>query len=302
MGSKAFIWLIVAIAAIGAGVGVGLVAANGGGEPETSATGPLDLQAPQAGDDGTVGSSFAPDGDGTEGSEASDGDHAPATGGRQRPGGGGLFGGGTIEPITGTIASLGTGGLTLETTEGMVEVPLAADTPVQLRKTVAEAAGDLVPGAEVTAILVRTPEGTIDVRNITLGGGGFGGRLFGGGFGGGGDGSGGGFGGGGFGGSGTTEFNAVTGTIVSLADGVLTVENDEGSVETVVTDDTPVTISRVFAEAGDDLAVGTQITVIGQRAEDGTYQAFTVTTGALELQDGGFGGFGGGRRGQRDGG
>ena len=91
----------------------------------------------------------------------------------------------------------------------------------------------------------------------------------------------------------------MTGAIVAFGGGTITIENTEGSVEAVVTDDTPVRISRLFSEASEDLAPGTEITVIGQRAEDGQYQAFMITTGAL--QDSGLGRFGGGRRGQQGG-
>jgi hypothetical protein len=297
VGTKAFILLVVLVAGLGAGLGASLVAANGrGGEADSSGSNTPSIQTPQASDDAPapdVGGATNADSPETSVDEAT-GD-APATGERQQPRGGLFASGGAIEPITGTVVSLSTDGLTLETTAGPVEVPLAADTPMQIRKTAHEAESDLVPGLDATIVLVRTPEGIINVRTISLGKGGFESRLLGGGD----SGRGGRGGGGGGGDRQATEFNAVTGAIVAFGGGTITIENTEGSVEAVVTDDTPVRISRLFSEASGDLAPGTEITVIGQRAEDGQYQAFMITTGAL--QDSGLGRFGGGRRGQQGG-
>ena len=138
---------------------------------------------------------------------------------------------------------------------------------------------NLVVGADVTAVLARTEAGVV-ARNVAIGGAGTGGL---------------GFGGGGRQGGGAGA-NVVTGTIASVGGGTLVIETAEGPVEVVLADDTPVLITRSFADAAGDLPQGTEITVVGQRTDDGELQAIAVTTGAPGPPRGGAGR--GGRGGQ----
>ena len=142
--------------------------------------------------------------------------------------------------------------------------PIAGDVPVQLAKTVADAVDDLVVGVDVTAVLARTEAGVV-ARNIAIGGAGTGGLAF---------------GGGGRQGGGAGA-NVVTGTIASVSGGTLMIDTAEGPAEVALGDDTPVLITRSFADAAGDLSQGTEITVVGQRTDDGGLQAIAVTTGAL---------------------
>jgi len=202
--------------------------------------------------------------------------------------GGGRFpqGGQQFEPITGSVESIDSTTLVLSNSDGTVEIAVDAETLVRISKTAADAGDALAPGTEILAILSRDSTGTITANNINVVGG-DGGAL-------GRAGRGGGFGGGGFGG-GDGSINIATGTVDSFADGVLTLDTGAGVVDILVADATPVSWQKSFADASDDLAPGTEITAIGSRDEDGTFQPFTITTGSLALQPGGFGD----RRGQR---
>jgi hypothetical protein len=298
--TKTFIGLVLAVIAIGAAVGVAAQTLTGGdAEPSTLAGAGANEEANDA--------TPTPDADGEQpdptatgtaddsGWTQADGD-TDAAGGRFGGFGGGGFAGRDalpIEPITGSIQSLTASSVVLTTTSGAVDVPLAADTPVQLNKTAADADADLVPGTEVTAILARAEEGIV-ARNITIGDGGlagFGGRL----------GGGGGARRGGGGGVGGAGFNAITGTITSNSGGTIVIDTPDGAVEISLADDTPVRISRGFADAGDDLPEGTEITILGRRDEAGDYQAIAITLGSLGLEAGGFGARRGGRQGGGDG-
>jgi hypothetical protein len=306
-------WLIMILAALGVGIG-GVVFAVSGGDDDASVASTAGNTS-SAGGTQPAGNADAPSADGTAtgGTQeptatpdtAAPSDDGASDGGNGQVGGGGFggggfgggFPGGNLEPISGTIASISATGVVLATSDGPVEVAIATDTPVRSSKTAADAGGELVQGAEILAILTRDSTGGISATNINLlsdvGAGGFGGGFgggggrggFGGGFGGGG---GGGFGGG----TGDTDFNAVTGTIDSFAGGVLVLVTPDGTINVTVADDTPVQITLAFADAGGELLPDTEITIIGTRAEDGTYQPFTITTGAPQLQGGGFGGGG----------
>ncbi len=295
MTTRAFIWLAVAVGTVGAVLGGGAYALFGGNDPTPTLAFSGEDQASdgqEAPEDTDLQPNAAP-GDTVEGPL----DGGQDGGGGQGGGGGGGFGGGgfgggglPIETISGTIASITAEGVTLTTATGPVEVPLAPDTPVQLSLTGDEAAGAINAGDQVRAVLNRDADGNVVAQNITIGGGG--GR---GGFGGGGG------GGGGFGGGGTGDgFNILAGTVASVGNGTFVLETTEGSVDVTLTDETTVSVTTPFAEAGDDLDIGGEVTAIGRRGEDGKFEAITLTTG------GGFGGFqfggGGGRRGGGGGG
>ena len=85
------------------------------------------------------------------------------------------------------------------------------------------------------------------------------------------------------------------GSIVSLVDGVLTLETADGPAEFALADETPVRITTTAAEAAGELAAGVSVTAFVQREVDGSLSAASVRIGG-----GAFGGPGGGR--QRGGG
>ena len=313
MTGKAFIWMVALVAALGAGIGGGAYAAIGGdsaaaadivsdatGAEGSDATGdegqnanPFDNLDPPTGppDDGGPSSVGGPLDESP--TTPTDGDAPTGFGGGQRPGGGPA--GGAVELIAGAVTTVDSTGLVVATGDGPVTVDVPPDTPVRLVKTGADAGGDLVSGTEIVAFLTRTTDGGVEATNIAVGGGGFGGL---GGFGGGGGrrgAGGGGAGGGGAGDGGGTGFNVVTGTVESFTGGVLSLTTADGTIEVTVADDTPVQITLVFADAAADLAPETEVTVIGGRAEDGSFQPLTIATGAVDL--GGRGGRRGGRLG-----
>ena len=100
---------------------------------------------------------------------------------------------------------------------------------------------------------------------------------------------------GGFGGSG------LFGTVASIDGGTLTVETIDGPQEVAVGDDTEV---RLFVDGTlEDLESGTRVTVLGERAEDGTFQVSSIQVAPENVdgffQGGRFGGqFGDGGDGQ----
>jgi hypothetical protein len=285
MSTKAFSLMLLVVVVLGGGVGGALFAFSGNDTSDPGITANLPTATPT-----TDGSASR-----ITGESALDGTVTPT---------GDLFGDGTrpqggrqgfnFEPVSGTLASISLVGLVITSTDtgADTEVIVPPETPVRLSET----AGDtdaLTPGTEIVALLQRAADGTISVTTITVGG-------FGRGFGG---------GGGGFAGAGGTggttadgtEFNAVPGTITSYAAGALVLETADGSVNITVANDTPVQLTIPFADLTDQLAIDSEITVIGQRDDAGTYTPVTITTGTL----GGFGGFGGGAggrvRGQRGG-
>lgn len=272
MSTKAFSLMLLVVVVLGGGVGGALFAFsdNDTSDPEIAAD--LPTATPTADSDaGALSGESAVDGTVTPTGDLF-GDGTRPQGGRQ-----GL----NIEPISGTLASISLVGLVVTSTDtgADTEVIVPPETPVRLSET----AGDtdaLNPGTEIVALLQRAADGTISVTSITIGG-------FGRGFGG---------GGGGFGGAGATgttadgtEFNAVPGTITSYAAGALVLETADGSVNVTVANDTPVQLTIPFADLTDQLAIDSDVTVIGQRDDAGTYTPVTITTGTL----GGFGGFGG---------
>jgi hypothetical protein len=98
-----------------------------------------------------------------------------------------------------------------------------------------------------------------------------------------GPGAGGFFGGGGRGG--------LIGTVEGISDGVLTINTSQGPLQATIGADTTI---QIFAEGtAEDIETGTQVTIVGERSEDGTVEASSVivTPGT----GGGFF-FGGGQR------
>ncbi|MCZ6891091.1 MAG: hypothetical protein O7F09_01070 [Chloroflexi bacterium] len=101
-----------------------------------------------------------------------------------------------------------------------------------------------------------------------------------------------GFGGTGFGDTGFGGRGGLTGTIEGIEGSVVTVNTSQGPLLATVGDDT--TIHMTVQGSLEDLEPGVQVTVVGQRGEDGTVQAVTII---ILPEDGGlFGGrqFGGG--------
>ena len=203
------------------------------------------------------------------------------------PGGGfgGIGRGG--EPLSGTVVSFDNGTLNLDTPDGPAAVSVADDTPVNITKAVSEAAGYMTKGVQVTVVAQPDDAGGLSAQAVVLGDlGGFGGVLGGAGF------------GGGFGGLGTV----VTGTVASFADGVLTVESAEGPVAVEVADEVLVLINTTASEAQAELATDAIVTVLVQRAADGSLEAVTVIAGSGFGGGGPFGGRGAGGAGRGAGG
>ena len=187
------------------------------------------------------------------------------------PGGGfgGIGRGG--EPLPGTVVSFDSGTLNLDTPDGPAAVSVADDTPVNITKAASEAAGYMTEGAQVTVVAQPDDAGGLSAQTVVLGDlGGFGGAFGGAGV------------GGGFGGLGTV----VMGTVASFTDGVLTVESAEGPVAVEVADEVLVLINTTASEAQAELATDAIVTVLVQRAADGSLEAVTVIAGS------GFGGAG----------
>jgi hypothetical protein len=276
MSTKAFSLILMVVVVLGGGIGGVLYAFSGSDTEEPTAAAGLPTATPSSSFDSLSVGDTVPDGS------------TIITGDGTRPQGGRI--GGNIEPISGTLASISLVGLVVTSTDtgADTEVIVPPETPVR----VSETAGDteaLVPGAEIVAFLARAADGTISVTNISIGG--FGGA---GGVGGGRAGV--------IGGTTTdgTEFNAVPGTITSFASGALVLQTADGSVDVTVADDTPIQLTIPFADLTGQLAVDSEITVIGQRDDAGTYTPLTITTGAFGGFGGGaFGGAGGRVRGQR---
>ena len=189
------------------------------------------------------------------------------------------------EPLTGTVVSFEGGTLRLETPDGEAAIAVPDDAPVNVTKTAADASGYLAEGAEVSVVARPDESGGLAAAAVIVGGAG--------------QGAGGGRGIGGL-------ASVVTGTVVSFADGVLTLETAEGAAEAAVAefalaDETPVRITTTAAEAASELAAGVTVTAFVQREADGSLSAASVNVGG---GGGGFGRglFGGGQGGRQGGG
>ena len=170
------------------------------------------------------------------------------------------------EPLAGTVVSFENGTLRLETPDGEAAVAVPDDTPVNATKAVSDSGAYLLEGAEVSVVARPDESGGLAAAAIVVGGTG--------------QGAGGGRG-----------FAAVVmGSIASFADGVLTLEAEDGSAEFAVSDDTPVRITTTAAEAAGELTAGASVTVFVQREADGSLSAASVSVGG-----GGRGLFGGGQ-------
>jgi hypothetical protein len=281
-------WLLVAVVVAGGAIGSGAFLTSGGDDPS-------EVAQAQGGE--STGETGGFTGAGSVAADTASLDAMPTDG--DTPTGFGQFGGGqfgdgatrrfgAIGPISGTLVSIDGTGVTLATSSGTVDVAIAADTPVRLNKAKDVAGDSLSVGTEVVAILTRSSDGSLSATNIVVGGFG-GGRARGGG------------GAGGFGGGQAadgTEFNAVPGTVSSFANNILKLDTADGTAIVSVPNDTPIQLTIPFSDATGEFAVGEQLTVLGQRGDDGTYTPFAVTSG-----EGGLGGlFGGRSRGGRRGG
>ncbi len=83
--------------------------------------------------------------------------------------GGGSGLGGLAAVVLGSITSFAGGVLTLETADGAAAVTVTDGTPVRIRSTVEEAAGELAPGVSVTAFVRRELDGSLSAANVTVG-------------------------------------------------------------------------------------------------------------------------------------
>ena len=262
--------LLVMVVVIGGVVGGTLFAFGGDDAPVTATTLPTPT-APLAdsADDrgGRIGAESTGDVAIPDGTAVPDDGVFGERGGRQ---------GGAFQPTSGSLASADAAGVTLTTATGDTTLAIPPETPVRLSRTVAEAAANLTPGVELIALLTRETDGTFSATNIIIGGAG-GGRLGG--------------GGGAFGGGGTaqdgTEFNAVPGTIIAFANGVLSLDTTDGPIDITVAADVTIQLTIAFSASGSELTVGESITVLGQTADDGTYTPITIATGDLGQLGGG---------------
>ncbi len=113
-------------------------------------------------------------------------------------------------------------------------------------------------------------------------------------FGGGGAAGGGGFTAGGFGGGGAGG-GALRGTVDAIDGNTITLNTAQGPLQVTIAPDTTIQVTTEGAIA--DLSDGMTLTVTGERAEDGTFNAtnvFSLPEGAQGFGGGGRGGFGGG--------
>ncbi|MCY4449761.1 MAG: hypothetical protein OXE02_13060 [Chloroflexi bacterium] len=180
------------------------------------------------------------------------------------------------EPLSGTVVSFEGGTLTLETPDGEAAIAVPDDAPINATKAAVDAANYLVDGAEVSVVARPDGSGGLVAAAIIVGPAGQGAG-----------------GGRGFGGLAAV----VTGTILSYADGVLTLQGADSEAEFVVGDDVPVRITTTAAEAADELAAGVTVTAFVQREADGSLSAASVTVGGGGAGRGLGGGLGGGRQG-----
>ena len=71
--------------------------------------------------------------------------------------------------VVGSITSFADGALTLETADGAAVVVVADGTPVRIRSTAEEAAGELAPGVSVTAFVRREMDGSLSATSVSVG-------------------------------------------------------------------------------------------------------------------------------------
>jgi hypothetical protein len=291
MSTKAFSLMLLVVVVLGGIAGGALFAFSGHDTKELA----IGADSPTATPLVVPGDS-SPNPSGAPSSESNATPDGAPLGDGTRPQGARRFAG--IEPIAGTLAKLSPTGIvvTSRDTGADAEIIVPAETPVRLSETAGDTTS-LIPGAEIVAFLQRNADGAISVTNVTIGGFG-GGRGALGGY----SGQGGIFGQTSQGNQGVdgTEFNAVPGTITSFAAGALTLQTNDGPIDVTVADDTPVQLTIAFADLADQLAIGSDITIIGQRNDAGIYTPIIVASGTLGGFGGAGGGFGGGgRRGQR---
>ncbi len=182
-------------------------------------------------------------------------------------------------PLTGTVASFDGATLRLDTEDGPVDVAVGPDATVTITRQASDAADALTVDAGVTVIAQEDETGGYTAVAILVGDAGAGGRRA------------------ALGAALGGAAVAIAGTVVSYADGVLSVQTEDGLQSVNVPPETIVRITTTASEAADEFAEGANLTVLVQRAADGSFEAVTVTVGDA----GGFGGrgFGGLPRGQR---
>ena len=182
-------------------------------------------------------------------------------------------------PLTGTVASFDGAALRLDTEDGPVDVAVGPDATVTITRQASDAADALTVDAGVTVIAQEDEAGGQTAVAILVGDAGAGGRRA------------------ALGAALGGAAVAIAGTVVSYADGVLSVQTEDGLQSVNVPPETIVRITTTASEAADEFAEGANLTVLVQRAADGSFEAVTVTVGDA----GGFGGrgFGGLPRGQR---
>ncbi len=199
---------------------------------------------------------------------------APGTGGDTLALGGAAARNAT--PLTGAVASFDGATLRLDTGEGLVDVTVSPDTTLIITRQASGAANALAVDADVTVIAQGDETGGQTAAAVLVGDAGSAGRGFGT------DGA--------FGGAAATTApttpasttpasTTIAGAVVSYAEGILSVQTEDGPQSVNVPPETIVRITTTASEAAGEFAEGAGLTVLVQRAADGSFEAVTVIVG-----------------------
>ncbi len=181
-----------------------------------------------------------------------------AAGGAQALGG---VGARNATPLTGAVASFGGAALRLDTDEGPVDVTVAPETTITITRQASEAADALTVDADVTVLAREDETGAQTSAAILIGDMGAGGLRA------------------GFGAALGGGAVTMAGAVVSYADGVLSVQTEDGPQSVNVPPETIVRITTTASGAADEFAEGADLTILVQRAADGSFEAVTVIAG-----------------------
>ena len=308
MGAKGFILALLAVAAAGAGAGYGATFVFPPPEappPATSSLAPDSGGGGEAGDGAADGDAGQGDGDAAGGEAFSEEDlpeevrqamaedpelaaqirqaiesgqippgafgppgGADGGGGGSAPG----FAGGGATPLSGTVLSYSDGTLRLDTADGVADVAVEPDTPVNVTMAPSEAGEYLAEGAEVTVAAQAGEAGALTALAVFAGGAPD--ELT--------------------GAPGLAAFvTIIAGTVESFTDGTLTVAGEDGSTEVATGEQTLVAAELTARDAAAELTEGASVTAFVERGADGGLEASSIEIGGA---GGGFGGapFGGG--------
>ena len=80
-------------------------------------------------------------------------------------------------------------------------------------------------------------------------------------------------------GAGARNAEPLTGEVLSFTEGALRLDTPDGEAEAAVPPDTPMTLVKTAAEAGDALAPGAEVAVVARSDESGALTAAFITSG-----------------------